>query len=206
MLMPICWIRSIPACAGEPPRSGGQYGAPEVYPRVCGGTCARKAGGKSGSGLSPRVRGNRGRCPDRSVRGRSIPACAGEPGGVEMTLPEIGVYPRVCGGTDRHAPGRAGERGLSPRVRGNPTRMLIARRRMRSIPACAGEPVTASAGAALPAVYPRVCGGTRTGCCSTGAIGGLSPRVRGNRTGAKICAAGTRSIPACAGEPLLCYL
>ena len=71
--------RSIPACAGEP--DGRRGGGPRrrVYPRVCGGT--RKAGRKSGfpRGLSPRVRGNRGRGPDDDRAAGSIPACAGEP-------------------------------------------------------------------------------------------------------------------------------
>ena len=30
--------RSIPACAGEPPRAANRAGAGGVYPRVCGGT------------------------------------------------------------------------------------------------------------------------------------------------------------------------
>ena len=32
------WKRSIPACAGEPVRLGGEVLGGGVYPRVCGGT------------------------------------------------------------------------------------------------------------------------------------------------------------------------
>ena len=100
-----------------------------------------------------------------------IPACAGEP------APNHRVYPRVCGGTPPSA-----TMGLSPRVRGNPLKMLLPRLSPRvrgnhgSIPACAGEPP--------PISIPRCAAPNR----------GLSPRVRGNR-----CEVG--SIPACAGEP-----
>ena len=49
---------SIPACAGEPLPDVGLGRRPEVYPRVCGGTRAFSCALYSGSGLSPRVRGN----------------------------------------------------------------------------------------------------------------------------------------------------
>ena len=35
---PAVWLRSIPACAGEPRPYAGNLNAYEVYPRVCGGT------------------------------------------------------------------------------------------------------------------------------------------------------------------------
>ena len=52
------------------------------------------------------------------------------------------VYPRVCGGTVHAGLKRAGEKGLSPRVRGNPVRQGRDADAKRSIPACAGEPPT----------------------------------------------------------------
>ncbi len=71
--------RSIPACAGEPSRS--RRGPPRcgVYPRVCGGTPNRPNSAPGAEGLSPRVRGNRLQHYGGRARGRSIPACAGEP-------------------------------------------------------------------------------------------------------------------------------
>ena len=91
--------RSIPACAGEPATITGLRAGVRVYPRVCGGTRRRPAAGAPGTGLSPRVRGNR--AMTNAARGlqRSIPACAGEPAGGSLICAKIGVYPRVCGGT-----------------------------------------------------------------------------------------------------------
>ena len=148
--------RLIPACAGEPkewlhtvyPRvcggtaptvsSPAVYPACEVYPRVCGGTCPRVCGGTThrvdsyGNGLSPRVRGNPGwpaiACIYRQpvIFPWSIPACAGEP-----VRPAVEVPASILDHT----------RGLSPRVRGNPSQ--------------------GSSSMAFLQVYPRVCGGTR---------------------------------------------
>ena len=50
-------------------------------------------------------------------------------------------------------------------------------------------------------VYPRVCGGTQTGCGRECQFDGLSPRVRGNRQVRSANGYVRRSIPACAGEP-----
>ena len=50
----------------------------------------------------------------------------------------------------------------------------------RSIPAWAGEPVTANAAKVPVAVYPRVGGGTVTRGMVPVLSGGLSPRGRGN--------------------------
>ena len=51
-------IRSIPACAGEPPTCLPSPGVSRVYPRVCGGTALSSPLDSPHYGLSPRVRGN----------------------------------------------------------------------------------------------------------------------------------------------------
>ena len=51
-------IRSIPACAGEPPGCWRRTGLGPVYPRVCGGTYSSGVSAQVENGLSPRVRGN----------------------------------------------------------------------------------------------------------------------------------------------------
>ena len=51
------YLRSIPACAGEPVLMVLLYQCIRVYPRVCGGTPYKSVGGEVPHGLSPRVRG-----------------------------------------------------------------------------------------------------------------------------------------------------
>ena len=113
--------------------------------------------------LSPRVRGNHHeRCCGNGPRG-SIPACAGEPSRLPSDPACTRVYPRVCGGTIVRLRLRPSGWGLSPRVRGNPTRLIRVGHVRGSIPACAGEPVGIRGAAQQCAVYPRVCGGTILG-------------------------------------------
>ena len=175
------YLRSIPACAGEPP----PLHAPPPAVR----------------GLSPRVRGNPGQASVYSDLGFSIPACAGEP--VTSCLPSRHdrVYPRVCGGTGVSVQDMNPNKGLSPRVRGNRRTQTGLGAITRSIPACAGEPYKARVGAQTAAVYPRVCGGTAPVPVGDLRRKGLSPRVRGNRLAWASDHADDRSIPACAGEP-----
>ena len=142
---------------------------------------------------------------------RSIPACAGEPHWTAQSMQLL----RICGSI----PACAGEPetaavifdstadlGLSPRVRGNPMGYLGNLRSQRSIPACAGEPRGWQTRLLLLRVYPRVCGGTWGQCVCRPCCYGLSPRVRGNLQHGWLVAVPARSIPACAGEPLLASL
>ena len=112
-------MRSIPACAGEPPPAGAfacparvyprVCGEPDggfsrgpfstVYPRVCGGTNLYECGECGELGLSPRVRGNPPPVMADQPADGSIPACAGEPHSTNARLGQARVYPRVCGGT-----------------------------------------------------------------------------------------------------------
>ena len=153
-----------------------------VYPRVCGGTPAWYAAMPPAGGLSPRVRGN--------------PSIISAWGVIET------VYPRVCGGTWIARQALATYPGLSPRVRGNRAPCPRHRGKVRSIPACAGEPALLSPPAFCGWVYPRVCGGTIAIPIPAVKRQGLSPRVRGNPNILSAAAPLIGSIPACAGEPV----
>ena len=200
--MSIFAIGSIPACAGEPRRRWrGGFGY-RVYPRVCGGTVCAGGCPSVHQGLSPRVRGNprwtRARCGWRG----SIPACAGEPSMGKRGRHDAGVYPRVCGGTEREIHEGTPESGLSPRVRGNREDGRWKSGSGGSIPACAGEPRRCGRASHPKRVYPRVCGGTGSVRHWWPLVCGLSPRVRGNRSLIPEWGQTAGSIPACAGEPL----
>ena len=133
----------------------------------------------------------------------SIPACAGEPTNAANTTGLHRVYPRVCGGTASTRTYIGISTGLSPRVRGNPPPRSAFPICRRSIPACAGEPNPRPLGRLPQVVYPRVCGGTYRRWRSLRRGLGLSPRVRGNPRLLHQHPRQTRSIPACAGEPVL---
>ena len=152
--------RSIPACAGEPAKREGYFRDYGVYPRVCGGTPVRRVDEVGLVGLSPRVRGNPASPPPAASGTGSIPACAGEPARSKSIANRYWVYPRVCGGTSRNHSLAMPPGGLSPRVRGNLRCSRRTRLCVRSIPACAGEPLRLCMSAWSAAVYPRVCGGT----------------------------------------------
>ncbi len=132
--------RSIPACAGEPGFHCSILSFLPVYPRVCGGTDSEPKEISWEEGLSPHVRGNLRRGEGWSGGERSIPACAGEPGGADYVDGQYPVYPRVCGGTTFASMVLPNPPGLSPRVRGNLLRAMRISTMRRSIPACAGEP------------------------------------------------------------------
>ena len=152
-------------------------------------------------GLSPRVRGNRNSRMGCYRSERSIPACAGEPAIESPFVNKAEVYPRVCGGTGTPERWTLGTSGLSPRVRGNPSRIGEGEEYGRSIPACAGEPSRTEFNRLVLSVYPRVCGGTGTEQWRARRRTGLSPRVRGNHGSHAGPDYIFRSIPACAGEP-----
>ena len=192
---------SIPACAGEPAEIEGDDYGQRVYPRVCGGTDLTSSRCAPIIGLSPRVRGNRVAVGGGLSHRRSIPACAGEPGGRPQGSSWRRVYPRVCGGTYPHIMITHDLPGLSPRVRGNRHSGVTIAGWYGSIPACAGEPGEANLTNRGLKVYPRVCGGTDGTTPTNPREYGLSPRVRGNRFAGSPGLCHERSIPACAGEP-----
>ena len=192
---------SIPARAGEPL---GVFTHPRVftvYPRACGGTETVFGRLSPPFGLSPRVRGNPLLSIGAPVSWRSIPARAGEPLSSFRHSSPSRVYPRACGGTNLNRVRALGFHGLSPRVRGNPSKRSARPWCCRSIPARAGEPFPSCTSPLPCAVYPRACGGTQADSTGASSFTGLSPRVRGNRK--RVCppAHCLGSIPARAGEP-----
>ena len=133
-------VRSIPAHAGEPRRRAKEDGQWMVYPRPRGGTRKRGRGTERWTGLSPPTRGNPGVERRHFALGGSIPAHAGEPPRRYPRGARWRVYPRPRGGTV-YGVGEAGRAGgLSPPTRGNPRGERHDWRRIRSIPAHAGEP------------------------------------------------------------------
>ena len=133
------------------------------------------------NGLSPRVRGNLVLASAEDVRQGSIPAGAGQPIAYLQAYGALAVYPRGCGATCHLFSPLGFRRGLSPRVRGNRSRL--------------------PSHCATGTVYPRGCGATRCSITSSAGGRGLSPRVRGNRIGSAAISSSDRSIPAGAGQP-----
>ena len=172
---------SIPAGAGEPVDDECDGEVAGVYPRGCGGTIGHTLANALVQGLSPRVRGNQLPVRQRFALLRSIPAGAGEPLRCAWPIRLSRVYPRGCGGTLLGDDAGVGGQGLSPRVRGNPDRILVGRAGKRSIPAGAGEPDRSRADPRRRRVYPRGCGGTSGRTRGASGTWGLSPRVRGNQ-------------------------
>ena len=111
------------------------------------------------------------------------------------------VYPRVYGGTEEGRFYTESMGGLSPRVRGNLVRITHTSPAKRSIPACTGEPSPGRPNVTPIWVYPRVYGGTFVRISRLTFRQGLSPRVRGNPILSIRKYFGSRSIPACTGEP-----
>ena len=193
---------SIPAPAGEPLRKRLHIEHMEVYPRACGGTIEVGHAIPLPSGLSPRLRGNPPQGSGQSSVRRSIPAPAGEPPAETTTLTQTPVYPRACGGTHLTSYDQKIAYGLSPRLRGNRVHVGVGVGASGSIPAPAGEPLSITTKLDSGRVYPRACGGTVVSVLGAFPVGGLSPRLRGNRIYNTGSGDLIGSIPAPAGEPL----
>ena len=199
---PSCsWLRSIPACAGNPWADSNSAQVLRVHPRVCGESLGVPSGMMSPRGPSPRVRGIR----ERLHRGRrflgSIPACAGNPSPTRWSTLATRVHPRVCGESGSSDVHQYDTTGPSPRVRGIRGLMPTRTTTEGSIPACAGNPGGGTACGTTRRVHPRVCGESFRRRAPPSKIWGPSPRVRGIRArpGGQRWPRG--SIPACAGNP-----
>ena len=192
---------SIPAHAGEPFAWLRLKRGRRVYPRPRGGTKTGRLDPKSGRGLSPPTRGNRGEGRRAEGARRSIPAHAGEPLTSAKLTRWARVYPRPRGGTSNASYSSTARTGLSPPTRGNREPNREAAAQQGSIPAHAGEPAWAVRIPRRRWVYPRPRGGTHSRSYRRADTGGLSPPTRGNPPTPDGWRRGLGSIPAHAGEP-----
>ena len=152
-------------------------------------------------GPSPRVRGSPEPDDTEPISCGSIPAGAGEPGGLGTGERGDRVHPRGCGGAMIGRGEIFASAGPSPRVRGSLVMLSMYPPWVRSIPAGAGEPGDAVHVSTLGQVHPRGCGGAALVPARPGAAWGPSPRVRGSPRTVKTQDIAARSIPAGAGEP-----
>ncbi len=135
----LCRWRFIPACAGN--TKWATYGKRlmPVHPRVCGEHPRYQLPHWGRGGSSPRVRGTQRRAKHARTYRRFIPACAGNTQGPASGSSPPPVHPRVCG--EHTIPVNLHQRiiGSSPRVRGTHRPINKDLRRVRFIPACAGN-------------------------------------------------------------------
>ena len=94
----------IPACAGQPCFTLIIIWRDWAYPRVCGATVLGAFDVSAGTGLSPRVRGNRIHSGHPVRKSGPIPACAGQPYRLSDRDTALRAYPRVCGATRQPRP------------------------------------------------------------------------------------------------------
>ena len=130
----------------------------------------------------------------------SIPARAGETGTGEGCRSQSKVYPRTGGGNVAGLRRATVANGLSPHGRGKRRRVTAVCGGKRSIPARAGETISACASSDNAGVYPRTGGGNINAVHNKGCQYGLSPHGRGKLAGLPDNAVVKRSIPARAGE------
>ena len=131
---------TIPAGAGTPAPPFVQSTNRKDYPRGCGDTCRAWNCLLDVRGLSPRVRGHQLLGELSGNNCGTIPAGAGTPGRCPRRGQCFRDYPRGCGDTRSDEGRHLRLLGLSPRVRGHPSRTSSGRYTGRTIPAGAGTP------------------------------------------------------------------
>ena len=171
--------RFIPAPAGN--RSISVMGAvrPPVHPRACGEQSRRLTDVAMTVGSSPRLRGTDVEPGTELVQCRFIPAPAGNRPAPDRPAGPRTVHPRACG---EQVPLRCMRRscvGSSPRLRGTVPGELLARLRVRFIPAPAGNRCRLRTSWAWKAVHPRACGEQARLRRPSSFSCGSSPRLRG---------------------------
>ena len=151
-------IRFIPACAGNTGDSRPTPHTVPVHPRLCGEHCRSGIGDVHRLGSSPPVRGTLAPGAVGSRQSRFIPACAGNTSGQVMSAATLPVHPRLCGEHSASARGFINRFGSSPPVRGTRGHGHGGARRLRFIPACAGNTRAPSPVTEAVTVHPRLCG------------------------------------------------
>ena len=151
-------------------------------------------------GSSPLARGTRHAVRLGGLRGRFIPARAGNTPPAPRASAARAVHPRSRGEHgDAARRGRAAP-GSSPLARGTPHSGARPRQRSRFIPARAGNTWRRSRASAGTSVHPRSRGEHIDACITDPPYGGSSPLARGTRRRPARRRKSSRFIPARAGN------
>ena len=192
---------SIPAHAGQPRSPTIARITSRVHPRTRGATPPSAVARAASSGPSPHTRGNPGRRQRCAPTRGSIPAHAGQPASRLGRAWSSRVHPRTRGATPVSESPAERIAGPSPHTRGNPVTHGRRAGGRGSIPAHAGQPVTAALSGPASRVHPRTRGATVSTPAAPRSASGPSPHTRGNPRGGVHGVTGTGSIPAHAGQP-----
>ena len=192
--------RFIPARAGNTvPRQDSPIISP-VHPRSRGEHLPRDRDYHLAAGSSPLARGTPGRDPLRAVRGRFIPARAGNTNACTWATSRGPVHPRSRGEHCPTSPVGSSPNGSSPLARGTRRRRVRPRPPHRFIPARAGNTTRRAAPNRYRAVHPRSRGEHRRTVSTHVSTIGSSPLARGTREPAGDVPDVPRFIPARAGN------
>ena len=171
--------RIIPARAGQTGASSFRRGKESDHPRACGANTRMVAQSVAVPGSSPRVRG-KPRHRQRFVGlPRIIPARAGQTRATVLCAVYRPDHPRACGANAAFVSYSRPASGSSPRVRGKLQQSAGQDRRIRIIPARAGQTHGRSAAPSRRTDHPRACGANGVPLMALLDENGSSPRVRG---------------------------
>ena len=212
--------RIIPALAGNTARATRQLQSRSDHPRSRGEYRSVTCAASTATGSSPLSRGIRPALPWRSVRGRIIPALAGNTGATPDSLSLYRIIPALAGNTLRaglssrpyadhprsrgeyreHVHHASHNTGSSPLSRGIRDRHIVTGLDVRIIPALAGNTSASRRAVASTRDHPRSRGEYVPRSDSASVIGGSSPLSRGILEHHQQGFPGPRIIPALAGN------
>ncbi len=171
-----------------------------LHPRGCGEHVGITIKAANIIGSSPRARGTQQHRPAGRGQRRFIPAGAGNTDRLYRPRSLQPVHPRGCGEHAKDVPASVLLAGSSPRVRGTQDRSTPGQQTARFIPAGAGNTSGWGRQVISGTVHPRGCGEHDDFALDHLLDVGSSPRVRGTRLPDKVHFAGSRFIPAGAGN------
>ena len=194
-------LGSIPAHAGQPQRLPQLVRGSGVHPRSRGAANDYSGMRLDALGPSPLTRGSPPSPSAACWPPGSIPAHAGQPSKTHFWFSLMKVHPRSRGAAWQHAGLVQDVEGPSPLTRGSRHDTGAETWHVGSIPAHAGQPLSASRQARLFWVHPRSRGAAPKTPGMSIKTKGPSPLTRGSQTDDEEAEGERRSIPAHAGQP-----
>ena len=195
-----CFLRIIPAHAGQTRFSPRAAGHTSDHPRACGANGVDALWDKLKDGSSPRMRGKPVRCVVDIVVLRIIPAHAGQTPCDERERRSRTDHPRACGANSLTHHFFFYATGSSPRMRGKHVRDRHRPPGPRIIPAHAGQTPVWRGRALGITDHPRACGANAPAGTQAESPTGSSPRMRGKLPCLAAWSGRSRIIPAHAGQ------